>query len=558
MSPSVTEPCPQGHPALLSRVEFQPDTVPEAPASPAERFLAHHRVRYFRCGQTKHQAFPNRGRRAAEFAFIQLNPAEWLNFLVVDVDREDALMCLMHPAVPEPTWIIENEETGHAQAGWAIESVYLGEGARPGPIRYAGAVQQALDRLVDGDPCFTRHLVRNPAATRPAGRVWWGNRTVPWSLGDLKAHLCEWVDPFHEEALDGPAESAWNPGPALPGQAGIPRAGVVDTATEVGRNNAVFRATRRWLWDQWETHRQAPTDAASIAHARGLNAQLPSPLPEAELTCLARSAARQVNAGKGRPTRTSGSDAAGEYLSRMGRRGGKARTEAKVAAAKDNVAQARAARTSRVERLRARAVQLRAAGATYAVIAAAVGRTARTIMAWLKGTPTAPENTDADRGEIVQATGISPASPVPADISIPPGAAPVTPEEGPSPVPPQLTYRWPAGTSPDDPLPDLADPLPAEDRRLVLWVPLDFLDDAAPGSGYWCLTTASSYRDALGEGIVCGDRIGDQDLHAGEVGARIGQLLGSGLPRLSAASHEVVRTQGQSRWSARFPAYIVH
>ena len=66
-------------------------------SSPVGRFLAHHRVQHFRCGQAKDQAFPNRGRPAADFAFIQLNPADWLNFLVVDVDREDALMCLMHP-----------------------------------------------------------------------------------------------------------------------------------------------------------------------------------------------------------------------------------------------------------------------------------------------------------------------------------------------------------------------------------------------------------------------------------------------------------------------------
>lgn len=257
-------------PALLDIALFCPET-------PARRFLAHHRIEYFRCGQTKSQAFPNRGRPAGEFAFLQLNPVDWLNFLVVDVDDEAALLNLMHPAVPEPTWIIENPATGHAQAGWAIESVYRGEGARPGPIRYAEAVQRALDRLVDGDPCFTRYLVRNPAAEFPAGRVWWGRRASPWSLGDLKAHMTEYIDPFHDEAIDGPAASAWDPGTALLGQAGIPRVPVVDTATEVGRNTAIFRATRRWLWDQQQIRHQTPSEAASIAHARALNAGLMHP-----------------------------------------------------------------------------------------------------------------------------------------------------------------------------------------------------------------------------------------------------------------------------------------
>ena len=270
MSLSIPEARPQVDPALLDVVLFCPET-------PARRFLAHHRIEYFRCGQTKSQAFPNRGRPANEFAFLQLNPADWLNFLVVDVDDEAALLNLMHPAVPEPTWIIENPATGHAQAGWAIEPVYRGEGARPWPIRYAEAVQRALDRLVDGDPCFTRYLVRNPAAEFPAGRVWWGRRASPWSLGDLKAHMVEYIDPFHDEAIDGPAASAWDPGTALLGQAGVPRAPVVDTATEVGRNTAIFRATRRWLWDQQQIRHQTPNEAASIAHARALNVQLPHP-----------------------------------------------------------------------------------------------------------------------------------------------------------------------------------------------------------------------------------------------------------------------------------------
>lgn len=399
MSPSVPEARPQVDPALLDIVLFCPET-------PARRFLAHHRIEYFRCGQTKSQAFPNRGRPAGEFAFLQLNPVDWLNFLVVDVDDEAALLNLMHPAVPEPTWIIENPATGHAQAGWAIESVYRGEGARPGPIRYAEAVQRALDRLVDGDPCFTRYLVRNPAAELPAGRVWWGRRASPWSLGDLKAHMAEYIDPFHDEAIDGPAASAWDPGTGLLGQAGVPRAPVVDTATEVGRNTAIFRATRRWLWDQQQIRHQTPNEAASIAHARALNVQLPHPLSDGEVACLARSAVRQVNAGKGRPTSTSGSDSAHEYLSRMGRRGGKARTEAKARAAADNAGKARQARTDRAGQLRVKALRLRAAGATYRAIAEAVGRTARTVMTWLKNVPATSAGDTADKGEILQATGI--------------------------------------------------------------------------------------------------------------------------------------------------------
>ncbi|WP_231738462.1 replication initiation protein [Kocuria rosea] len=528
------------------------------PETPARRFLEHHRIEYFRCGQTKSQAFPNRGRPAGDFAFIQLNPADWLNFLVVDVDDEDALLNLMHPAVPEPTWIIENPDTGHAQAGWAIEPVYRGEGARPGPIRYAEAVQRALDRLVDGDPCFTRYLVRNPAAAFPAGRVWWGRRASPWSLGDLKAHMAEYIDPFHDEAIDGPATPAWDPGMPLLGHAGIPRVPVVDTATEVGRNTAVFRATRRWLWDQRQARHQTPTEAASIAHARALNAQLPHPLADGEVACLARSAVRQVNAGKGRPTSTSGSDAAHEYLARMGRRGGKARTEAKSRAAADNAAQARQARTRRVGQLRPLAVQLRAAGATYKAIAEAVGRTTRTVMAWLKNEPTTPAGGPVEEGEILQATGIGSAPkvcPTPSpSLEVPPGPA----KEEDAPVTSEPAYQWPEGVLPGEPDPDFRDRLLTEHRGLTLWVPLDYLEDHPIGSGYWSFTTASDYWETVKDGPFHGAALGGRELHVIEVGARVGELHGLRFPHLTAVSYEVTRVAGDSRWSARFPGYIVH
>ena len=538
-------------PALLDIALFCPET-------PARRFLAHHRIEYFRCGQTKSQAFPNRGRTAGEFAFIQLNPADWLNFLVVDVDDEAALLNLMHPAVPEPTWIIENPETGHAQAGWAIEPVYRGEGARPGPIRYAEAVQRALDRLVDGDLCFTRYLVRNPAAEFPAGRVWWGRRASPWSLGDLKAHMAEYIDPFHDEAIDGPAAPAWDPGTTLLGRTGIPRVPVVDTATEVGRNTAIFRATRRWLWDRRQLHHQTPTEAASIAHARALNAQLPDPLSDSEVACLARSAVRQVNAGKGRPTSTSGSDAAPEYLASMGRRGGKARTEAKARAAANNAGKARQARTHRAGQLKAQAARLRAAGATYRAIAEAVGRTARTVMAWLKNEPAAPAGDTVDEGEVLQATGIGSAGagrPDPSpSLVVPPAAAD---GEDPS-VTTEPAYQWPEGVLPGELDPDFRDRLRPEHRGLTLWVPLDYLEDHPIGSGYWSFTNASDYWETVKDGPFHGAALGGRELHVTQVGARVGELHGLRFPHLTAVTYEVTRVAGDSCWSARFPGYIVH
>src|SRR5690606_30627999 len=101
--------------------------------------------------------------------------------------------------------------------------------------------------------------------------------------------------------------------------------------------------------------------------------------------------------------------------------------EAKARAAADNAAQARQARTRRVGQLQALAVQLRAAGATYRAIAEAVGRTTRTVMAWLKKEPITPTGGPVEEGEILQATGIGSApaaEPTPSpSLEVPPGPA---------------------------------------------------------------------------------------------------------------------------------------
>ncbi|PLC10649.1 hypothetical protein AUQ48_17260 [Kocuria flava] len=119
-------------------------------------------------------------------------------------------------------------------------------------------------------------------------------------------------------------------------------------------------------------------------------------------------------------------------------------------------------------------------------------------------------------------------------------------------------YRWPEGILPAQSLPDVADPRTAADRGLVLWVPLDYLHDHPLGAGCWALTTAPDHHEALREEDWPDGGIGGRELHVVEVAATAGRLLNLRLPHLTAVSHEVVRTQGQSRWSARFPAYIVH
>lgn len=371
---------------IFARPEQPAATVPEAIAR-------HHRVRMFRGGSTKDAAYPNRGKPMREFPFVQINPRDYVNFLVVDVDREDAEMLLLHPAVPEPHWIIQNPANGHAQAGWMIHPVYRGPDAREHPIRYAQSVQTALARLTESDEAFTGFLVRNPAAHSPAGVVRFSSRHDPYSLGELMKHMQEYQDPFDDEF------QAWAPHRDFRQSRSVTRA-----AEETGRNNALFYATRAQLWSRYGSTGLPPSNAYALEYATSLNSQLPSPLPTREIRELAASAVRQVMRGKGQNT----GGAPDKWLSRMGRLGGSATTDAKRLAAARNVRKATQTRQSRAEEDARFAVNLRTLGHSLAQIAQALGKTVRTVQRYLAKV-TGPCDISQATGS--HGTGVDPAEP---------------------------------------------------------------------------------------------------------------------------------------------------
>jgi Replicase family/Primase C terminal 1 (PriCT-1) len=355
----------------------------ETPHTVAEAITQHHKVRQFRGGQDKNAAFPNRGKALREFAFVQINPRDFINFLVVDVDREDAELWLMHPAVPEPHWIIQNPQNGHAQAGWMIDPVRRAPDAREHPVRYAESVQAALDVLTGSDPNFTRFLVRNPVAQSPAGNVRFGSRLEPYTLGELMKHMQSYRDPFEPEF------NAWSPTrEAFNNSRTVSR-----RVDEGGRNNALFYATRTELWRRFTDQGISPSQEHALAYADGLNQQLATPLPEREVRELAFSAVRQVLRGKGKG-RNGPPD---PWLSEMGRKGGQAATESKKAAAAKNAAKATRSRQEKAQDNATQARALRSLGHSLAAIGRLIGKAVRTVQRYL--------STDLGEDDITQATG---------------------------------------------------------------------------------------------------------------------------------------------------------
>lgn len=387
-------PCAEDHNSLLG---LEP---PQTDSDPAARWVAHHRLRYFLAGNSKDRALPNGQRNVREFAYVQINPKDNLNFLVVDVDHSDALMSLMHPAVPPPTWIIHKPASGHAQAGWAIDPVYRGYGHVPGPILYAQAVLRSLTRLVGGDENFTHTFVQNPAAWNPVGEVYWSERTEQWGLKELHRHMESYVDPFHDEILDGPAVSAWQPNQTRSlASRRLRRA----RRQATGRNCELFRATRRWLWTRWEEQQLEPHEPDALGYARELNRALENPLRDKEVRELSASACRQVRRGNGRPAKYAASGRRNPFLVRMGRIGGRVLSEAKLEAARTNVEAARSTRTvmADLKALKARAMFL--AGESKKAIAEAFQASVRTVSRWLSRAVELAVDTTEEGGQEAEA-----------------------------------------------------------------------------------------------------------------------------------------------------------
>ena len=439
----------------------------DTPTTTREAIRRHHRVRHFHGGFTKSEAYPNRGRAMAVFPFVQINPQNYLNFLVVDVDHSDAELRLLHPSLPQPHWIIVNPDNGHAQAGWMIEPVACGADARPAPQQYARAVLASLDQLVGGDQAFTRHLVRNPVADSPAGAVRFGARLDPYTLGDLMKHMQTYRDPFE------PQFRAWNPHLPFSHRATIAR-----QETGVGgRNTNVFQATRSFLWGRLLQDHIQPGYAAAHEYATALNSQLATPLPAKEIHELSASAVRQVLRGKGKPKERTGTSGGrfSEFCAAAGRRGGRATTGPKIAAARENAAKAREKRAAAARDKALKAADLKARGLTLKEISKLLERSESTVKRWLRSGQLPTE----EQGSILQATGSVP--PPPTNPTCRPDSSRTTP---------RLSALWQANT----PASSLSMPprnwqhydppslLPQASTKLQQWPPAGLdLANASPG-----------------------------------------------------------------------------
>lgn len=202
--------------------------------------------------------------RAIAARYIQPNGPTHRYWLVYDVDRSGAAMDWDDRGAPPPTITAQNPENGHAHLIYGLEvAVRTAPDGKPGPLRYAAAVDCAIRAVLDADEGYAGLICKNPL--HPFWRVTeWEPRL--YELGDLDS----WLDlsTFSDRRKR------------------LPDYGL-------GRNCNLFERLRHWAyrairqgWPSYERWHEA-----TLTRALAYNDTDP-PLPDSEVRATAKSVAR--------------------------------------------------------------------------------------------------------------------------------------------------------------------------------------------------------------------------------------------------------------------------
>lgn len=205
--------------------------------------------------------------KALQARYIQANGPTHQWWLIYDVDRSGAALDWDDRGAPPPTMTVQNPENGHAHLIYGLAvPVRTASDGRPGPLRYAAAIDNALRGQLDADPSYSGLICKNPL--NPFWRVMeWESEL--YSLDDLEG----WLD------LTQYADKRKR----------LPDYGL-------GRNCNLFDRLRLWAY---KAIRQGWPDAerwhqAVLERARGYNT-FDSVLSDNEVKTIARSVAKYTH-----------------------------------------------------------------------------------------------------------------------------------------------------------------------------------------------------------------------------------------------------------------------
>ena len=219
--------------------------------------------------------------QALRAPYIQAN-APTLQFRVVlDVDRPMRGVAVENwwrddYGLPTPNWTALNPKNQHAHVAYEIEvPVAKHDHAHAAPIRFLGAIEDALARQLSADFGYSGLICKNPTHVRWETIV---GRTTPYDMPEL----AEWLDltPY-----SGKKPKRVPQGP-------------------IGRNCALFDRLRFWAYENLRPYKEAGNaeawrhavlaQAHEFNHYHGMELARTDPLAYSEVRNTARSVAKWV------------------------------------------------------------------------------------------------------------------------------------------------------------------------------------------------------------------------------------------------------------------------
>lgn len=96
--------------------------------------------------------------------YLQQNPPHLRSWLVFDIDRPDAAYAWYDIHLPEPTWVAQNLDNGHAHIAYGLSVPVLVDSgkAHQGPMRYLAAIEAAYREALRADPGYRGLITKNP------------------------------------------------------------------------------------------------------------------------------------------------------------------------------------------------------------------------------------------------------------------------------------------------------------------------------------------------------------------------------------------------------------
>ena len=207
----------------------------------------------------------NKKEKAALARHIQPNGPTHKLWLVYDVDRRDAGLHWEQVGAPPPNLIARNPANGHAHLLYGLHTpIRTAIDCKTAPLRYAGAIDNAMRDLLDADIGYSGLICKNPLNPHWIVKQW---EPELYTLDGLADYLD--LSPYQNKRKP------------------LPDYGL-------GRNCTLFEKLRTWAYKAirqgWPDYNQWLN--ACLDRATGYNSQFSTPLDTAEVKHTAKSVAK--------------------------------------------------------------------------------------------------------------------------------------------------------------------------------------------------------------------------------------------------------------------------